>query len=71
MNNDYTVEEWRAQFKERPMSRRRAQQLCQKEEVKGAYQRGGMYWIPRGAPDPRGPLGRPPKRRRKQNAAEA
>lgn len=57
MNNDLTAEEWGKRFNP-PISLRRVQFYCKKERVSGAYTKGGMYWIPKGAPDPRRPEGK-------------
>lgn len=44
-----------------PVSRRRATELCQQQRVPGAFQMSGAWLVPRDAPDPRKPVGRPTK----------
>lgn len=54
MNTDLTLQEWAEKLK---VTDRRAFEL--KGRVKGSYYRSGRWWIPKGAPDPRKPHGRP------------
>lgn len=82
MNNDLTTREWGLSLTP-PISESRVIKLINEGRddggegrVKGAYMRGGVWWIPKGAPDPRRPIGKPgqeayyKKKRREQNAGK-
>lgn len=65
MNNDYTSKEW-GESLDPPIGMVRVRHLYMAERIKGAYIKGGVLFIPRNAPDPRKPHGRPPGPRKKK-----
>lgn len=83
MNNDLTAREWGLSLTP-PIKLSRVLKLINEGRndggdgrVKGAYMRAGIWWIPKGAPDPRRPTGKAGheayyrKKRREANAGGA
>lgn len=58
MNKDLTFREFGDQLKP-PVGRSRVHQMRQQGLLPGAYMHGGLWWVPAGTKDPRGPVGRP------------